>query len=95
MNDKRKIDVQKNIIDSLKSQVMDITEENNKLRKQNADLKAIVESAETAYKEYKTLINELMELKDKYNDALVDVLNMKSEYTKKFKEHLKRIRKQK
>lgn len=91
----KRVEAQRKIMDSLTAQIKDLTEENNKLRTQNADLKFTVAKAESAYKEYKSLIDELLELKEKYSAALTELLDMKSTYTKKFKQQLKRIRKEK
>lgn len=67
--------------------------ENDRLRKQIDDLKMSAQRAENMYMEYKELMESLEIIKEKYSDAHKSLLQMKSTYSKKFKEQIKKVKK--
>lgn len=96
MNLNRKIDMQERTIKSLQEKNEKLRSENRALRAENAQLsdknqhyEQIIGSVNTLRSEWNARIQEALEYRNKYKDAVFAVRKIRNEYEKKFN-HLNR-----
>lgn len=79
----------------LVAEVENLKKENETLNNRIAVLDERAVVVEEAHDEYRKGIEEIRDLKEKYSQAIQKVMDIEKKYDGKFKEQVKRIRKQK
>ena len=81
-------------IDSLQKRNESLRTENTELKEKNSILEEKASEAEEIIEEYQALIDEMRDIRIAYRTSIHDLIELKQEYTKKFQEHVKRIKRQ-
>lgn len=83
----------KNHIATLEAKVARLEKENERLDYENKVLIGREDFVQEMYSDYKALIDEVSEIKQKYLDAVTEAIEMRNTYKKEFKRLLKTIKK--
>ena len=95
MNDERRVKRLNQHIDTLEKQVERLKTENEKLKAENKSLLLKIDAVDDLTKEYNSLIEETISLRDSLRESIYQSATLANDYKRKFNEHLKRIKKQK
>lgn len=94
MNEERRIKRLNQHIDTLEKQIEKLKTENEKLKATNKSLLLKIDAVDDVMKEYNSLIEETVILRDSLRESIYKSDTLANDYKRKFNEHLKRIRKQ-
>lgn len=94
MTSEKKIIAQQKMIEELSQAVKDLEAENLALTKREERFLEKEADVEAAYEEFTKLIEEVNGIRDKYNEALHSLLELRKEYSKAAKKEISRIKRQ-
>jgi len=94
MTNEKKILAQQRIIEELRQEIKNLEAENALLTKREEALVQKEGEVNQMHEEFSRVLEELHEIKNKYTDALHQVLKIKDQYSKQAKKEINRIRDQ-
>lgn len=82
-------------VETLQKQVDRLTKENESLRNSNDALRLQIAESDNVISEFEEMLKNTRKAKEAYSSAMSELLQIKADYNKDFRNQLKRIRKQK